>query len=280
MDTIPKPVLKWAGGKRQIIQELKKALPEEGYNRYIEPFIGGGAFLFELQPEKAIINDYNGELTNLYKIIRDDADSLIKLLDLYKSKHCKEFYYEVRAMDRMDDYDKLSDVEKAARTVYLNRTCYNGLFRVNSKGYFNTPIGRYKNPQICDRENLLAIQSYLKKNKVKINTGDFEKTALLAKAGDFVYLDPPYYPLSPTSSFTDYTSAGFGEAEQIRLKKLCDKLTQKGVLFLQSNSDCDYIRNLYDGYSIKEVEVRRSINSKKDKRDNIKEVLIANYSIV
>ncbi len=279
MDTTPKPVLKWAGGKRQLIQELKKALPPDGYERYIEPFIGGGALLFELQPAKAVINDYNAELTNLYKVIRDDVETLIELLDSYKVKHCKEFYYEVRALDRLDDFDKLSDVEKAARTVYLNRTCYNGLFRVNSQGYFNTPIGRYVNPQICDKENLLAIQSYLKKNKVRINTGDFEKTALLAKAGDFVYLDPPYYPLSPTSSFTDYTSAGFGEEEQIRLKKLCDKLTKKGVLFLQSNSDCEYIRNLYDGYQIKEVEVRRSINSKKDKRDNIKEVLIANYSI-
>lgn len=274
-----KPVLKWAGGKRQLLENLKSALPQEGYNRYIEPFIGGGALLFELQPTKAIINDYNEELTNLYTIIRDNVDELIDILGEYRDKHSKEFYYKIRELDREKEFANISAIEKAARTIYLNRTCYNGLFRVSRQGFFNTPIGRYKNPQILDEENLRAVQQYLKKNKVKINTGDFEKTALLAKQGDFVYLDPPYYPLSKTSSFTDYTSAGFGEAEQIRLKEVCDKLDRRGALFLQSNSDCDYIRELYKGYHFKTVEVRRAINSNKDNRSNITEVLISNYNV-
>ena len=183
----------------------------------------------------------------------------------------------MREMDRDESYGKLTDVEKAARTIYLNRTCYNGLYRVNKKGEFNTPIGKYKNPQILNEENIRAIEKYLKKNKVVLLNGDFAHALSKARKNDFVYLDPPYHPLTKTSSFTDYTKVGFGEAEQIKLKIECDKLNKKGCFFMQSNSDCEFIRELYKEYNIKPVSVRRSINSKKDGRTDITEVLITNY---
>lgn len=274
-----KPVLKWAGGKRQLIDELIRSLPPKEYKNYIEPFIGGGALLFELQPSKAIINDYNEELTNMYFVIRDHADELIDLLGKYKESHSKEFYYKIRELDRLKTFKNLTDVERAARTIYLNRTCYNGLYRVNRSGYFNTPIGRYKNPQILDENNIKSVQKYLSDNSITIINGDFEEAIKKVRKDDFVYLDPPYYPLSKTSSFTSYTDVGFTEKEQERLKNACDFINDRGAFFLQSNSDCEYIRNLYRGYFFKTVEVRRSINSKKDCRSNIKEVLISNYRI-
>lgn len=274
-----KPVLKWAGGKRQLIDELIRSLPPKEYKNYIEPFIGGGALLFELQPSKAIINDYNEELTNMYFVIRDHADELIDLLGKYKENHSKEFYYKIRELDRLKTFKNLTDVERAARTIYLNRTCYNGLYRVNRSGYFNTPIGRYKNPQILDENNIKSVQKYLSDNSITIINGDFEEAIKKVRKDDFVYLDPPYYPLSKTSSFTSYTDVGFTEKEQERLKNACDFINDRGAFFLQSNSDCEYIRNLYRGYFFKTVEVRRSINSKKDCRSNIKEVLISNYRI-
>lgn len=274
-----KPILKWAGGKRQLIAELKSALPPKGYNRYIEPFVGGGALLFALQPAQAIINDFNWELTNMYTVIREHSDELISVLAEYKEKHDENFYYHIRGLDRTEEFENLSAVKKAARTIYLNRTCYNGLFRVNRQGYFNTPIGRYNNPLILDEDNIRAVQEYLKRRQIEIKTGDFATTALLAEKKDFVYLDPPYYPMSKTSSFTDYTSVGFGKEEQERLKTVCDLLDKKGAFFLQSNSDCEHIRNLYKGYYFRKVEVKRAINSKKECRGNIAEVLISNYPI-
>ena len=273
-----KPVLKWAGGKRQLIEEINKCLPTT-YKRYFEPFIGGGALLFELQPERAIINDYNWELTNLYHVIKNNPDELIERLTIYQEKHSKEFYYEIRELDRKNEFESMSDVEKAARTLYLNRTCYNGLFRVNRSGYFNTPMGRYRNPQILNSHNIRELSQFFNFAKVDITTGDFAEILKRTRKGDFVYLDPPYFPLTETSSFTDYTELGFGKIDQLRLKEECEKLHKKGVFFLQSNSDCPFIRDLYGEFYIKTVVVRRSINSEKSKRANMTEVLIANYPI-
>ncbi len=277
-----KPVLKWAGGKRQLLDEIRSCIPDF-LGTYYEPFIGGGAVLLNILPKNAVINDYNSELIDLYKVIKDSPEMLINLLkehdDAYKEKG-KEYYYLVREWDRdVGKFSTLSVVEKAARTIFLNRTCFNGLYRVNRSGFFNTPIGKYVNPEIVGEDNIRRLSNYLNDSKIKFLCGDFSKSVIGAKMNDFVYLDPPYYPASATSSFTDYTQAGFGKEDQIRLKKMCDRLDKKGVLFLQSNSDCAFIRELYSEYYIKTVEVRRAINSNKTRRSNMSEVLIANYPI-
>ncbi len=277
-----KPVLKWAGGKRQLLEEIIACIPDFS-GTYYEPFVGGGAVWLNMLPKKAVINDYNSELIDLYQTIKASPDTLINLLeehnDLYKDKG-KEYYYFVRSWDRdIDKYLSLSTAEKVARTIFLNRTCFNGLFRVNRSGFFNTPIGRYTNPEIVGAENIRRLSKYLNSNKIKFSCGDFSRCIMGAQKNDFIYLDPPYYPTSATSSFTDYTLTGFGEGDQVRLKKICDRLNKRGILFLQSNSDCEFIRNLYSEYYIKKVSVRRAINSNKARRSNMHEVLIANYPI-
>jgi len=269
------PVLKWAGGKRQLLPEIEKYIPNK-FSTYYEPFLGGGAVLFRLQPKKAVVNDVNEELINVYTVIRDNVEKLIK--DLSKYKNEAEYYYEVRKWDRDNEsYSKLSSIRKASRIIYLNKTCYNGLFRVNRAGQFNAPFGRYKNPNIINEGTLRAVSKYFNENKITFKCGDFEEAVKGIRKGAFVYFDPPYDPVSDSSSFTGYNKGGFDQEEQKRLKKLCDKLNQRGIKFLLSNSATDLIKNLYDDYKIEIIQAKRAVNSKGDKRGEIDEVLVRNY---
>lgn len=269
------PILKWVGGKRQLLSEIIPLI-DESCDNYVEPFIGGGAVLFRLQPKKAIINDYNTELINVYRTVRDDLDGLVALLKEHEKYNSSDYYYEVRALDRTPDFDKMSNLEKAARIIYLNKTCYNGLYRVNSLGQFNSPYGKYKNPNIVNEVVLRAISKYLNRNEISIRSGDYKDVLNDIEKNTFVYLDPPYMPISSSSSFTGYTEGGFGYDKQVELKEECDKLNSKGVQFLQSNSDCEEIRELYKAYRIKVVKAKRAINSDAKKRGQINEVLIYN----
>lgn len=269
------PILKWVGGKRQLLSEIIPLI-DESCDNYVEPFIGGGAVLFRLQPKKAIINDYNTELINVYRTVRDDLDGLVALLKKHEKYNSSDYYYEVRALDRTPDFDKMSNSEKAARIIYLNKTCYNGLYRVNSLGQFNSPYGKYKNPNIVNEVVLRAISKYLNGNEISIRSGDYKDVLNDIEKNSFVYLDPPYMPISSSSSFTGYTEGGFGYDKQVELKEECDKLNSKGVHFLQSNSDCEEIRELYKAYRIKVVKANRAINSDAKKRGQINEVLIYN----
>ena len=269
------PILKWVGGKRQLLSEIIPLI-DESCDNYVEPFIGGGAVLFRLQPKKAIINDYNTELINVYRTVRDDLDGLVALLKEHEKYNSSDYYYEVRALDRTPDFDKMSNLERAARIIYLNKTCYNGLYRVNSLGQFNSPYGKYKNPNIVNEVVLRAISKYLNRNEISIRSGDYKDVLNDIEKNSFVYLDPPYMPISSSSSFTGYTEGGFGYDKQVELKEECDKLNSKGVHFLQSNSDCEEIRELYKDYRIKVVKAKRAINSDAKKRGQINEVLIYN----
>lgn len=269
------PVLKWVGGKRQLMKEIQSVLPKT-YTTYYEPFIGGGAVLFELQPNKAVINDINEELINLYSVIKDDVESLID--DLKKHKNTSEYFYEIREQDRnREAYEKLPQVQRASRIVYLNKTCYNGLFRVNKAGEFNSPFGKYKNPNIVDEVTLRAVSKYFNKADIKIINCDFEQSLRNIRRGAFVYLDPPYDPVSNSANFTGYDRGGFNRDEQVRLKNLCDKLDKKGVKFLLSNSATEFIKDLYKEYDIKIVKAKRAINSNGNARGDVDEVLVRNY---
>lgn len=272
------PVLKWVGGKRQLLPEIIKYVPEN-YTVYYEPFVGGGALLFELQPKKAIVNDLNSQLIDLYKVIKFNVDDLIEeLSDNNKYENTQENYYKIRELDRKTEkYNKLTTIEKSARIIYLNKTCYNGLYRVNSAGEFNSPFGSYKNPSILNKPILKAVSKYFNDSDIIFKNEDFETSLKGIKKGAFVYFDPPYAPISNTANFTGYNEAGFGKNEQIRLKKLCDELDEKGVKFLLSNSECEFIRELYGNYEIIPVRAKRTINSKADCRGEVGEVLIRNY---
>lgn len=266
------PIVKWVGGKRQLMFELIKNMPKS-YNRYFEPFIGGGALFFELQPEQAYISDMNEELINLYSVVRDNVYELIK--DLSKHEVSKEYFLEIRNIDRTEQYTELSDVERASRFIYLNRTCFNGMYRVNSQGQFNVPFGHYKNPRIIDENNLLNCSELLKKTEIKC--ANFSEILTKVKKGDLVYFDPPYVPLNDTSSFTSYTKDGFDINMQFKLRDVCDELDNKGVKFMLSNSDTKLVNELYVNYEIKKVFASRQINANADGRGKITEVLVRNY---
>lgn len=268
------PFLKWAGGKRQLINEIKKYVPKY-YSTYYEPFLGGGAVLFHLEPGKAIINDSNPELINAYRVVKDHVEELIK--ELQKHKNTSEHFYEVRSWDRKPDFHQLTDIKRAARLIYLNKTCFNGLFRVNSNGEFNTPFGNYKKPDWINSHVLRAVSNYLNQGNIRILNTDFEQTLKHIRKEAFVYFDPPYYPISDSSNFTGYTLDGFNKDDQIRLKELCDKLNERGVKFLLSNSSAPFILELYNGYKVEYVKAKRTINSIGTGRGEIKEVLIRNY---
>ena len=271
------PVLKWIGGKRQLLNDIIPMIPKN-CSTYVEPFIGGGAVLFELQPKKAIINDFNSELINVYTVIRDYSEELIKELQFHKDNNTSEHFYAVREYDRKPEFfSQMTPVQKAARVIYLNKTCYNGLYRVNSAGQFNSPYGKYKNPNIVNETVIRAMSKYFNENNIVIKNEDFKEALKGLRRGAFVYLDPPYMPISSSSSFTGYTENGFNEDKQRELKELCDKLDKKGIKFLQSNSDCEFIRELYSGYRIKTIKAKRAINSKGNSRGEINEVLIYNY---
>lgn len=274
---LAQPFLKWAGGKRQLISIIKNYIPAK-YNQYYEPFVGAGAVLFSLQPRKSVINDTNRELINCYRVIRDNPDDLLKLCEQHQYNNSKEYYYKLRRQDRDPDFQKLSLIERAARIIYLNKTCFNGLFRVNSQGQFNVPYGDYASPVIADPTVIKAVSLFLNKRSIEIYEGDFKNAVLSAKKGDFVYFDPPYYPISDTSSFTGYSMDGFGRSEQERLKSVCDNLSARGCYVLLSNSNAPFIRELYDDpqYEIIEVSAKRAINAVGSKRGKIAELLIYN----
>ena len=266
------PIVKWVGGKRQLMFELLKNMPKS-YNRYFEPFIGGGALFFELQPNNAYISDMNEELINLYTVVRENVYELIA--DLSKHEVSKEYFLEIRNLDRTDEYKNLSNVQRASRFIYLNRTCFNGLYRVNSQGQFNVPFGNYKNPRIIDENNLLNCSELLKNTEIKC--ADFSEILTKAKKGDFIYFDPPYVPLNETSSFTSYTKDGFDMDMQFKLREVCDELDSMGVMFMLSNSDTKFVNELYSNYEIKKVFASRAVNANAEGRGKITEVLVRNY---
>lgn len=269
------PVLKWVGGKRQLLPSIKPMLPKR-ITSYCEPFVGGGAVLFDLQPKKAIVNDINSDLILVYTVIRDNVEALIELLETYPNE--EGFYYELRNIDReQEKYDKLSEIERAARVIFLNKTCYNGLYRVNNAGEFNSPFGKYKNPNIVNAPVLRAVSTYFNSSEITFSTTDFELVLEQVRRGTFVYLDPPYDPVSDTSSFTGYSKGGFSREQQIQLRECCDRLNARGVKFMLSNSATDFIREQYSNYHITIVQAKRAINSVASKRGDVDEVIITNY---
>lgn len=269
------PVLKWVGGKRQLLDTLTPLLPKR-ITVYSEPFVGGGALLFNLQPNCAYVNDINGELIRVYTVIKDDVEALITALQEYKNE--ADFFYSVRDWDRdKEKYSSLSDIEKAARILYLNKTCYNGLFRVNNSGEFNSPFGNYRNPNIVNAPTLRAVSSYLNSATVYLSATDYVQVLEKLPKGAFVYLDPPYDPVSDTASFTGYAKGGFSRDDQIRLRECCDALTARGLKFMLSNSATDFIRKQYAAYNVITVQAKRAINSDSTKRGEIDEVVVRNY---
>ncbi len=266
------PFLKWPGGKRQLLRELLKHLPK-GYNRFFEPFVGGGALFFRVKPEYGYISDINPDLINLYEVVQNNVEGLI--ISLEQHKNTEKYFYELRNADRREDYKYWSKVEKASRLLYLNKTCFNGLYRMNSDGHFNVPFGFYKNPNIIDEQNLMACSTLLKKTEISL--ASFEAVKKKARKGDLVYFDPPYVPLNKTSSFTKYYKDDFDLDAQFALRELCDSLSSKGVLFMLSNSYTETVKDLYKNYNVKIVKANRAINCKGDGRGKINELIITNY---
>lgn len=269
------PVLKWVGGKRQLIETFKPLLPKR-ITTYCEPFVGGGALLFHIQPKTAYINDINTDLICVYKVIKDSVDALIEELKSYKNE--SDFFYSVRDWDRdRKKYSSLSEVEKAARILYLNKTCYNGLYRVNNAGEFNSPFGNYRNPNIVNEPVLRAVSSYFNAAKIHFSSVDYAEVLAGVKRGTFVYLDPPYDPVSETSNFTGYSKGGFSKEDQIRLRESCDELNRRKINFMLSNSNTEFIKEQYKGYNITVVQAKRAVNSIGSKRGDVKEIVVRNY---
>ena len=272
-----KPFVKWAGGKRQVINELKKYIPNE-FDTYYEPFIGGGALLFELAPKRAVINDSNKELMNVYEVLCDDKkfSKMCRVLNDYEVNHSEEFYYEIRNKDReKQKFSRLADYTRAARTIYLNKACFNGLYRVNSKNEFNVPFGKKEKVNTYDGGNLITVSNYLTMNDIKILSVDFEEAVKDAKRGDFVYFDPPYD--SDTGTFNSYTEDGFGKEEQRRLARVFKELDERGVYVMLSNHNTLLVNELYKGYNMHVIEAKRNINSKGNKRGKVEELIITNF---
>ncbi len=281
---LPRPFLKWVGGKGQLLPELLVRVEQAGtFGRYHEPFVGGGALFFELARTKAMrkhawLSDNNAPLVETYQGVKEDVEAVIRLLLEHKSRHDKEHYYEVRAKGRETPAGTQS--ERAARIIYLNKTCFNGLYRENSKGQFNTPMGRYKNPLICDEPNLRTVSKALK--KAKIEQLPFASVLDRAQPDDLVYFDPPYHPVSKTASFTAYDKGGFGEDAQRELASVFAQLSENGVKVLLSNSMTGFVEDLYRSAPIKNltidtVNATRRVNSRADRRGKIGEALIRNF---
>ena len=277
--TTPKPFVKWAGGKRQLLPIIEQNLPEK-FDTYFEPFLGGGALLFHLLSTKEnvtySVSDLNSDLVLAYTTIRDRIDNLIQSLKNHEKnyhKNSKEYYYNIR------DSTPRSEIEKTSRLLFLNRTCFNGLYRVNSSGKFNVPLGRYTNPNIVNEENLRSVSSILQSNKVSIRCRDFESVLNDAKKGDLVYFDPPYQPVSDTANFTSYTNRDFTLDDLSRLSELCHKLDEKGCKVLLSNSDSKVVSKMFSNktWNISKINANRSINSNSKKRTGHFELLIKNY---
>ena len=270
------PFTKWTGGKRQLLGELRSYMPET-YGRYFEPFVGGGALFFDLAPEKAVINDFNEELINAYRQIKNNPAELINLLIKHKENNSKDYYLELRSADRDGRISRMTGVERAARILYMLRVDFNGLYRVNSKNQFNVPYGRYKNPKIVDVDLLYQISEYLNENDVEILQTDFAEAVKDAQTGDFVYFDPPYIPLNETSSFTSYTHEGFSYEEQVRLRNTFKELTERGVYAMLSNSSSPLVEELYKDFNIYFVEAQRTNGAKSSSRGKISEIIVTNY---
>ena len=272
-----KPVLKWAGGKRQLLPALLKNIPDN-FNTYYEPFIGGAALLISLYSlnriNSAVISDTNTDLYNLYKTIRENPQQLIDELDNLGFRNTKEDYYKAREVFNSSS----NPVERTAILIYLNRHGYNGLYRVNSSNKFNVPFGKYTNPRMPSPENIMALSGLLQ--SCTVMNSDFEIAVKNASKGDFVYFDPPYMPLSKTSYFTGYTHSGFNESDQERLSETFRVLSRKGVYVMESNSSTEFIKELYRDFSLVEVDARRNINSVGTKRDAVKELIITNYGVL
>ena len=275
----PKPFVKWAGGKRQLLAELEKNFPKQ-FGTYFEPFLGGGAVLFDLLAKKpnlkCSVSDLNSDLVLAYVTIRDKLGRLIESLENHSKNYHKDstdYYYEVRKQEPK------TQIEKVSRLLFLNKTCFNGLYRVNSKGKFNVPLGRYTNPNIVNRENLTTASKFLQSEKIKISCRDFESILKDAKKDDFVYFDPPYQPVSDTANFTSYTHRDFTEDDLQRLADLANQLNSKGVHVLLSNSNTKIVKKMFSSkkWKVKEIAVNRAINSNSQKRTGHKEVLIKNY---
>ena len=269
-----KPVIKWAGGKSRLVRQFSRYIPTE-FNNYHEPFVGGGALFFYLFPEirkrnaKAYLSDLVEELINLYKIVKSDVEELITI----SKKHIydEKYYYKIRSLDPC----KMSDIEKASRTLYLNKTCFNGLYRVNSKGQFNVSFGDYIDPVIVDEANLRKASEAFQ--SAEIFHADFEVVLANAGKGDFIYLDPPYVPLSTTSNFTQYTSGSFNVNDHKRLKNVFDQLKARGCYVMLSNSNTDFVKDLFSSNNIKTINASRAINSNTARRGTIKELVILSY---
>lgn len=277
-EPLVQPFLKWAGGKRQLLSKIRPLIPKK-MKRYYEPFLGGGAVFLDLQPSEAHVNDFNAELINCYQVIKASPEELLEQVSGFENT--SDCYYRVREMDRSPDFILMTPLERAARIIYLNKTCFNGLFRVNSQNQFNVPFGNYKNPTIADPAVIRALSRYLNKNKITFSCDDFAEAVKGAKRGDFVYFDPPYDPVSDTSSFTGYSLNGFNRDEQYRLRDLCNDLTGRGVNLMLSNSETDFICELYNDerYTKHVVQARRNINSVGSSRGKVNEVLIVNYEV-
>lgn len=271
-----KPFTKWTGGKRKLLPNLIELMPET-YNNYFEPFIGGGALFFELAPHHAVINDFNGELINAYKQVRDNPRHLIKLLSVHQEKNSKEYYLDIRTADRDGRIEKMTDIERAARILYMLRVDFNGLYRVNAKNQFNVPYGRYKNPKIIDAELIYEVSQFLTENDIQIMQGDFEVAVENAVEGDLIYFDPPYIPLNETSSFTSYTHEGFSFDDQVRLRDTVRRLTERGVSVMVSNSSSPLAEELYQEFNIHYVEASRTNGAKSSSRGKIREIIVTNY---
>ena len=272
------PFVKWAGGKRQLLERLQARMPKE-YNHYYEPFIGGGALLLSVQPKKAVINDINEQLINVYRQLKFNVEDVINTVNEYDSVDCNDEHYKLM---RQEYNHKISshelDVECAALMIWINKHCFNGLYRVNSKGLFNVPYNKKISGSSINEENLRGIGEYLKNNDIDIFLGDFERACENVKSGDFVYFDSPYIPINKTSNFTDYTKDGFTYEDHKRLSELYRSLSESGVKIMLSNHNVDLVYELYRGFNIEVVDVRRSINSDASKRVG-KEVIITNYEV-
>ena len=276
----PKPFVKWAGGKMQLVDVLKKFIPKN-FNNYYEPFIGGGALLFSLKPKNAFLNDNNKELISAYKCFSDN-DLFLKLkkeLKKHEENHSEEYFYKIRNIDRESEYLNLSEYEKAARMIYLNKACFNGLYRVNKNGYFNVPSGKKIKVTTFDDKNFNLIKDYIKNNNLKFLCSDFEKAVENATNGDFVYFDPPYDVFPDKNGFVFYGKDGFSKDEQIRLFNVFKKLSQKGVFVMLSNHNTPFINELYKGFNINIIKAKRMINSNASGRGFVEEVIITNYEL-
>ena len=269
------PVIKWVGGKSRLLGQITLLLPDDVSNRrYFEPFLGSGAMFFKVSPEVAILSDINGSLINMYKAIRDDVSEVISYLKILESNHNEETYYLRRKMYNFER--SITGAARAALFIYLNKTCFNGLYRENMKGEYNSPIGKQSKLSLPTLE-ALKVASKALSGKIALVRCRFEYVLKVAKQGDFLYFDPPYDPVSETSNFTSYTKYKFDRREQAKLKVLFDKLNKRGCLLMLSNSDTDFVNLLYSGYAKKRISARRSVNSDINKRSEVSELVITNY---